>query len=284
MTIRWRMTYPLQCPVCQMPLTLHRNQWQCENRHSFDQARQGYVNLHVVQHKHSKTPGDTVQSVAARQRFLAAGFYQPLQLAIMHTVQQLGLERVLDIGCGEGYYTRALAQVAPQVIGLDIAKTAIQTAAKSDGSKSVQWIVGTGAVLPVLDASMQLCCSFFSPLPKTEMLRVLDHTAAYLLIATPSAHHLHSLRAALFDTVNPHQPEKFLAQLAPEFSLQHNQLIETELNLPQATLQDLLTMTPYAYKAKADKRAALESVSDFVTQAAFCLYVLKKSTQPSIKT
>lgn len=276
-TIRWRMTYPLQCPVCQMPLILHGTQWQCCNRHSFDQARQGYVNLHVVQHKHSKTPGDTVQSVAARQRFLAAGFYRPLQLAIMRTVQQLGLERVLDIGCGEGYYTRAIAQVAPHVIGLDIAKTAIQTAAKNDETKSVQWLVGTGAVLPVLDASMQLCCSFFSPLPKAEMLRVLEK-GGYLLIATPAPHHLHSLRAALFDTIHPHQPEKFIARLAPEFRLQHSQLIETALHLPQDALHHLIAMTPYAYRAKAEKLAVLEQHPRFDTQAAFELHVFKKTS------
>ena len=49
----------LMCPVCREALTLNERTWRCANSHSYDVAKQGYVNLHVVQHKHSKNPGDT---------------------------------------------------------------------------------------------------------------------------------------------------------------------------------------------------------------------------------
>lgn len=45
----------LMCPVCRETLTLNERTWRCANSHSYDVAKQGYVNLHVVQHKHSKT-------------------------------------------------------------------------------------------------------------------------------------------------------------------------------------------------------------------------------------
>lgn len=49
----------LMCPVCREALSLTEKTWRCSGNHSYDMAKQGYVNLHVVQHKHSKNPGDT---------------------------------------------------------------------------------------------------------------------------------------------------------------------------------------------------------------------------------
>lgn len=265
----------LMCPVCRAALLLTDKTWRCEAGHSYDCAKQGYVNLHVVQHKHSKSPGDTPESVAARRRFLAGGFYQNLQQKIVEVVAGLNVTRAIDIGCGEGYYTQAMSAVVPELIAVDIAKSAVQIAAKQDTSKQVTWVVGTGAVLPALDASVQLCTSFFSPLPKEEMLRTLTDQA-YLLVATPAPLHLAAMREQLFEQVNPHEPEKFIAQLQPEFELLETYYVEQEFELNQAQLADLIAMTPYAYKAKIDKRAALEAHTHFFAQAQFCLYLFKK--------
>ncbi len=110
------------CPVCRQRLELVSKTWRCEQGHSYDIAKQGYVNLHVVQHKHSKNPGDTPESVDARRAFLQGGYYQPLQQAVVHLLKDLQAKMVLDIGCGEGYYTSAMQQVVEQCIGVDIAK------------------------------------------------------------------------------------------------------------------------------------------------------------------
>lgn len=265
----------LMCPVCRAALILTDKTWRCEAGHSYDCAKQGYVNLHVVQHKHSKSPGDTPESVAARRRFLAGGFYQNLQQKIVEVVANLQVTRAIDIGCGEGYYTQAMAQAVPELIAVDIAKSAVQIAAKQDARKQVTWVVGTGAVLPALDESVQLCTSFFSPLPKEEMLRVLA-PAGYLLMATPAPLHLAAMREQLFEQVNPHEPEKFIAQLQPEFSLLETFYVEQDFALDQAQLTDLIAMTPYAYKAKADKRALLEAQQHLALQAQFYLYLFRK--------
>ena len=276
------MSELLMCPICREALHLDGKTWQCVNRHSYDQAKQGYVNLHVVQHKHSKSPGDTPEAVAARRRFLQTGAYQPLQQAVSELLQSISAKTVLDIGCGEGYYTQAMANVVPQVVAVDIAKSAVQTAAKQaqqsnehNKVQNITWVVGTGAVLPVLDQSMEVCTSLFSPLPKAEMLRVLKKQG-YLIIVTPAPQHLFAIREALFDEVKAHEPDKFLAQMAPEFSLISKQIITTDLDLDQQQLKDLIAMTPYAWKAKADKRQALEAQSSFQISASFCLFLLQK--------
>ena len=68
----------LRCPICNEQLNLADRQYVCPNRHGFDIARQGYVNLLTVQQKHSLNPGDTREQVLSRREFLEAGYYAPI--------------------------------------------------------------------------------------------------------------------------------------------------------------------------------------------------------------
>ncbi|MEB3766967.1 methyltransferase domain-containing protein [Acinetobacter sp. MD2] len=261
------------CPVCREQLELNARTWRCQQGHSFDLAKQGYVNLHVVQHKHSKQPGDTPESVAARRAFLSGGFYAPLRQAVEALLQQYQPKTLLDIGCGEGYYIQAMQAHVVDCIGVDIAKSAVQHAAKTN--PEVTWVVGTGAVLPVLDQSMEICTSLFSPIPKPEILRVLKQNGLCLVV-TPAPQHLYALREQLFDEVRPHEPEKFVAQLSDAFELLESKVVDAPLVLQQQDIQNLLAMTPYAYKAKPEKRQALEQLAQLDVTASFQLYLFKK--------
>ncbi|ENX09101.1 methyltransferase [Acinetobacter courvalinii] len=269
----------LMCPVCRQSLNLVENSWRCEQGHHYDVAKQGYVNLHVVQHKHSKSPGDTPESVLARREFLQAGFYQPLQQAVVEMLQQLQPEAVLDIGCGEGYYTSAMQAQTKQCIGVDIAKTAVQRAAKLNAK--VTWVVGTGATLPVQDHCIDLCTSLFSPIPQDEIMRVLQQDG-YLIVVTPAPRHLYDLRAALFEQVNLHEPQKFVEQLEAQFELKQEQVVESVMSLDQQALKNLIAMTPYAYKANPERRKLLEQSPKFAATAAFQIYLFQKKNKPSI--
>lgn len=263
----------LMCPICSAALKQEGKRWYCEHNHSYDVAKQGYVNLHVVQHKHSKQPGDTPQSIEARRAFLSAGCYAPLQQAVVQLLHRYRVENLLDIGCGEGYYTNAMQAEAIQCVGVDIAKNAVQIAAKLNSE--VTWVVGTGAILPVLDHSIDLCSSLFSPIPEAEILRVLK-PKAYLLVVTPATEHLYAMREALFEQVSPHQPEKFVAQLAQHFDLVEQQVVNADLHLDQTQLCNLIAMTPYAYKAKVEKREALQQRESLDVTASFQIYLFQK--------
>lgn len=269
----------LCCPICQNPLTHHQNRLSCENNHSFDKAKQGYVNLHLVQHKRSKNPGDTPKSLNARRRFLANNHYKPLADNIVELLQNLAILSpiVLDIGCGEGYYTHAMADFvksnAGQIIGMDIAKSAIALASKADKAQKITWAVATASRLPIVSHSVDICTSFFSPTPCDEIWRVLKPTG-YLIVATANARHLYEMRSALFDTVICHNPDKLIDSLS-DFEL--IQKIETDsvLQLDNQSLDDLITMTPYSYKAKPVNIQALLSKNHFETTASFCVLVFK---------
>ncbi len=316
------------CPICQSPLSPATDSWQCDGSlstnqqtdqhsrqtlHSFDVARQGYVNLLPVQQKKSKQPGDSLESIIARQRFLQAGYYQPLQALICQQIDSLLSNKQaeieaeqqktsinwLDIGCGEGYYTQAIAQIESidQLIAADISKPAVLAVAKasklakrlwlqndhnsqaqSDNKKTAIYpIVTSAANLPLSTNSITGISSIFSPILPDAFAQVLADKG-YLIIAKPDIGHLASVREALFDEVREHNSDKFLAELAPLFELIQTQYVSTELSLPAVALEDLLTMTPYAYRAQPEKRQALMKMTeteDFQTQTKFVIYVLQ---------
>lgn len=295
--------------------------WRCDGSlhpkqtsHPFDVARQGYVNLLPVQQKKSKAPGDSQASIDARQRFLNAGHYQPLQALIGQQMAQLlaQYERVttsvaerdkaavnwLDVGCGEGYYTQAMAQMGADVIetliAADISKPAVSTLAKVSKAASQLWyqkdkdsaaktaiypLVTSAAHLPLRAHSVTGISSIFSPiLPEAFSDVLID--AGYLIIAKPDVGHLATMREALFDSVREHDSDKFLQELSPLFTLIGTHRVSTVLRLSAGDLADLMTMTPYAYRARAENRQALlasSETSPFQTEAKFVVYVLQKS-------
>ncbi|WP_298737765.1 putative RNA methyltransferase [uncultured Psychrobacter sp.] len=300
------------CPICQSPLVPAADTWRCDGSlnakntcHPFDVARQGYVNLLPVQQKKSKAPGDSSDSILARKRFLAAGYYQPLQDLLCEQIQSIlpqdgarkNKESVtwLDIGCGEGYYTEAIAQTKgiDRLIAADISKAAVLEVAKAskaakrlwleadkldDGKATIYPIVTSAAHLPLSNNSLMGISSIFSPILPTAFNDVLQQ-GGYVVIAKPDISHLASVREALFDEVREHNSDKFLTELVPFFDLLETHKVSTELSLSEQALADLLTMTPYAYRAQPDKRRALlakAAAASFNTEARFVVYILKK--------
>lgn len=304
------------CPLCQSPLHPAANTWRCDGSlnpkqtaHPFDVARQGYVNLLPVQHKKSKAPGDSQASIEARKRFLNAGHYQPLNDLICQKMAEL-LAQVkidtnqkdrpinwLDIGCGEGYYTSAMAQTGMDtLVAADISKPAIIELAKASKAVGKLWyqqkadnatkttaiypLVTSAAHLPLRAQSMAGISSIFSPILPEAFSKALIGEG-YLIIAKPDVRHLATMREALFDEVREHDSDKFLQELAPYFQLLETHHISAKLNLQTDDLADLMTMTPYAYRARSEKRQALLSkvaTAPFSTEAKFIVYILQKTT------
>ncbi len=248
--------------------------WSCEKHHTFDIAREGYVNLLLAHQKHSRTPGDNPLMVQARRDFLQTGAYQPLIDAAVALVTPLHAATLLDVGCGEGAYTAAFAPVVPDISGLDISKPAVQLAAKRH--RGITWIVGNAALLPVADASVDLLASLFSHCVAAEAARVLA-PGGHVLLATPAPDHLLEIRQRLYDEVRPHEPDKLPAAFAPLFEVAQRREVRFPLHLSAPALRNLLMMTPYAWKAKLERRTALEEGGPVETTAAFVLYLLRAS-------
>ena len=96
------------------------------------------------------------------------------------------------------------------------------------------------------------------------------------MVVTPAPEHLYAMREALFEEVNPHEPHKFVTQLEDAFELVEESVVDAPFTLSQADLKNLIAMTPYAYKAKPERRQALEQLEQFELKAQFQIYLFKK--------
>lgn len=266
----------LTCPVCEQLLKhiTDNNVLQCENSHSFDRAKQGYWNLLLVQNKRSKDPGDNPSMIAARSNFLNAGYYQPVSDALNTLAKQYtpAHANVIDLGCGEGYYTQALEKTVPDanILGLDISKHAIRQACKR--ATEIEWLVGSSAKLPVPDKSVDLAVIVFSRILGEPLLKSLKESG-HVVIAYPGNRHLLSLRERIYDTVRDtnSNPEKHLGD---HFERVDDIHVEYPLEITSnAALNNLLMMTPHGQRAAN----TLTDIEHFSTTVDIHLAVFRKT-------
>jgi len=261
------------CPLCQQALTLADRIYRCTNNHSFDQAKQGYVNLLPVQFKHSKAPGDNKSMVLARRAFLDKGYYQPLVDKMLSLYQQYGQTSapLLDAGCGEGFYSHQHKNSKNQVYGVDIAKETIKIAAKR--YQDCHFSVGTLSKLSFSDNYFAWLTSVYAPILEEEFTRVLKDKG-YLLTVTPAQQHLYELKQLIYKNANEHDVSK-----AP---IEHLSLItEERLSYPMVfdrseDVLNLLAMTPFAFKASDEVISQLKNSQKFTCQADFILRLYQK--------
>jgi len=256
----------LACPLDGLPLHSSGSAWCCASGHSFDIASQGYTHLLPVQHKRSRDPGDSKEMVAARRRFLTAGFYQPIAAAVGRAVladlPAGATHSCLDAGCGEGYYLRQLAAAVPdeqtlELLGLDISKWAVLSAAKQD--KRPTWVVGSNANLPVLPGTLdRVLCMFGFPV-YAEFSRVLK-PGGRLVQVDAGPDHLRELREIIYPSL---KPERTAEMPTPEgFSHLSTETLRFSIELTNAgQIADLLAMTPHLHRASAEGRAAAAALT-----------------------
>ncbi|POT59301.1 23S rRNA (guanine(745)-N(1))-methyltransferase [Citrobacter amalonaticus] len=263
------------CPLCHQPLAQVKNSYICPQRHQFDVAKEGYVNLLPVQHKRSRDPGDSAEMMQARRAFLDAGHYQPLRDAIVNCLKERLTEdavSVLDIGCGEGYYTHAFADVLQGVtaFGLDVAKVAIKAAAKR--YPQVTFCVASSHRLPFADESQDAIIRIYAPCKAQELARVVK-PGGWVITATPGPRHLMELKGLIYDEVRLHAPH---AEQLTGFTLQQSVELAYPMALSGGEAVALLQMTPFAWRAKPEVWQQLAGQEVFECQTDFSLHVWQR--------
>jgi 23S rRNA (guanine745-N1)-methyltransferase len=255
--------------VCHGPLTDHgAHTLDCPVGHSFDVARQGYVNL--LGNRRRRAAGDSVEMVRARRAFLATGAYQPvsdhLNRACGASLPGKPSGVLLDAGCGEGYYTRRLAGTLDAdlpICGIDVAKPAISTAAAQH--RQGRYAVASAFDLPLADGSVSVLVSVFGPVVPGEFARVVAPGGAVIAVH-PGPGHLSALRSLVYDAPRRHQVKDPLRDAQRWFrSLEHDRVrFQMQLSSTEAAIQ-LLTMTPYRWHAPRDINARLAQLGGLET-------------------
>lgn len=254
------------CPLCQQTLSRQDHSMLCPRGHRFDIARQGYVNLLPVQNKRSLHPGDTKEQVLARRAFLEAGFYTPIVETLCRLSENCS-GPILDVGCGEGYYSTKLAKALDaSLVGLDISKEAVRFAAGQ--YKTAQWLCASAAHLPLADSSFGLVTSLFSLTIPEEFSRVLMPEGTYIqVIAAPD--HLLGLKGIIYDGLI--HKEKVLTPELPGFRLEKSEALQFTFTVEGPQVQNLLSMTPHQYRVS---KAGAQRLADtnILTDTASCIF------------
>lgn len=264
----------LLCPVCGEPLLLTDRQYRCIRSHSFDMARQGYVNLLTVQQKHSLNPGDTRQQVLSRREFLEAGFYAPIADTLIETAKELGISgQLLDVGCGEGWYSAQLADaLGSPLTGLDISKEAVRCAAAK--YKGKQWLCATAAHIPVENESIALLTSLFALTLPREFARVLK-PGGYFFQVLAAEDHLLGLKGIIYDQLN--FKEKNTVPELPGFELVKSVPIRFSFTVEGQQIQNLFSMTPHVFRIGKDGAERLRKTEVLTDTASCVLNVYQRS-------
>jgi 23S rRNA (guanine745-N1)-methyltransferase len=237
------------CPHCGQALHESESSAQCSEGHTFDYAKEGYLNLLVAGRlPSSATPGDTPDSLQARRRFLSGGWYQPISIEVSALLLNID-GPVLDVGCGEGYYLSYID--SDRTYGIDISKKAIQMASKAYPAS--QFAVASSYRLPVGTASCAGVFTVFAPHSFSEYQRVLIPGGTWVTV-TPGPHHLKEMRPSRDETVDEREQRR---SEPPEQAAQ-SERIQYTLDLTQEAAVDLFSMTPLRWQTAAHARPVTE--------------------------
>lgn len=254
----------LICPVCGLPLFKEDRALRCASRHSFDLAKEGYVNL-LRSGKSGDLIGDDKISARCRRDFLNKGYYTPLKDALV-TLFSEKEGKLLDICCGEGYYTSALGEIPGlTVYGFDISREMVRLAAKRGNGT---YFVANMASIPVAEDSFDYAVHLFAPFNEKEFARILK-SGARLYTVIPGREHLYGLKKAVYDT--PYYNDEKLPE-TQELKLVATHKVSSIITLTsQEDIDAVFRMTPYYFHTSPKDKEKLAVYDMLETPVSFVI-------------
>lgn len=259
---------------CARPLVSEGRHLRCENGHTFDVARSGYINLLQPQDRRSRTPGDTPEAVNARRRFLDAGHAEPLVRAIVESAPLQRVDALLDAGCGEGHHLAAFRRAyGVEAHGVDISVPAIDAAARR--YRNCIWIVANAdRFLPYADGSFQAIASITARLNAAEFHRVAADNAL-LIIVIPGADDLLELReAVLGEGLERDRVERTVGMFASLFSFERHERLRHVAHLDRESIADVMSSSYRALRTR--EREKLTAIGEMDVTLSRDLLVFRR--------
>lgn len=243
------------CPICKQKLKLVGNSLLCSNKHCFDISKLGYVNFALNQ-KQSKHYSRT--SFESRMDILEKGYYSHILTEIAHILSKLeNITTILDVGCGEGYYSRKIKELfQADIVAFDISKDAISIASKRDGSKSIKWFVGDLGNMPIRDHSVDCILDIFTPANYLEFNRVLTDSG-YIVKVIPGKKHLMEFRNIAKEHLKNQEyfNENVINYFKKQYSVIYQKRVSEAYEMPLEDIKIFADMTPLFFhvdKAEID--------------------------------
>jgi 23S rRNA (guanine745-N1)-methyltransferase len=242
----------LSCPVCHGDLATAERALRCSRGHTFNIARQGYVDLSAGRLSHG---GDTADMVQARAAFLADGHFAAITEALRGRARP-GL--AVDVGAGTGHHLAAVLDAHPASVGLalDVSKPALRRAARAHPRLTAALADGWGA-LPVRSGTVDTVLNVFAPRNGPEFRRILRPDGR-LLVVTPTPDHLREIRVL---SVDPDKEERLAATLDPHFVAVDRTPVRARLTLTRADAGRAVAMGPSARHGARPPTAELVEVT-----------------------
>ncbi|MBC1544724.1 putative RNA methyltransferase [Listeria cossartiae] len=250
----------LACPICGGELTFQEpNSFVCPERHGFDIAKPGYLNLLKQAHK-TKYDQALFES---RKKVIASGFFGKLIKRVTEMIADTNKENIViyDAGCGEGSH---LARVVSELqatgrevhaAGLDIAKEGVKQAARD--YPGIVWTVADLANCPNKAESADVLLNILSPSNYEEFKRLLK-TDGFLLKVVPEANYLRELREFIYvDEKSSYSNESVTSRLAEKLTVEHVERVTYKAPIAKELFADFLEMTPLGWHIAADKKSEL---------------------------
>lgn len=255
------------CPKCSTQLVRQDKSFVCANRHSYDIARQGYVNLMLSGSVH----GDSKEMVIARHEFLNHGYYECLRKHLVLLLEKYAPQFLVDLGCGEGYYTSKMALYASKCIGVDLSKDALKIASRED--KKSQYVVASIFHLPIEENSVDCITNIFAPTPLDECKRILVNGGIYIKVA-PHIDHLYEFKKNLYEDVYKNELEMIeddRFELIEQIQVDDQILIDNNKDI-----QALFMMTPYYWKSSKEVSQKVALLNELETTISFDIQVYRR--------
>lgn len=259
------------CPICKEKLIKEDRTYKCCNNHSFDLSKSKHINLLLDNQKHSKLPGDDKDMVLSRKHFLEKDYYKGISDKLNEIVLEnsKGKERIniLDIGCGEGYYTSNLKGALDEnnvdncIIGIDISKEAVIAASKSH--KGINWIVASATNIPVADDSLDFIICMFAKIIPEEKMRTLKKGGKLIIVST-GENHLLQMKEVVYENVrkdfySPIEDLKIFDYVETINCTYETTIMENE------SIKNMFNMTPYRWRSPREGIEKLFALDELTT-------------------